>query len=88
MHSFFLQFQISYFLVKDGTLDVRILESLTEVIRRIGNQPGLIYYWKVRRSIFFEEFRAYIDEIFFHTTDQASEGIYKLDGDDKTQDND
>jgi len=82
-----LTFQNSYILVKDGTLDVRILESLMEVIKDVRNQPGMLYYWKTRKSIFFEEFRAYIDEIL-QSSDQVSEGVYKTFGEDKTKDND
>ena len=76
LHSMFLTFQNSYFLVKEGTLDVRIQESLTVVISGVKNQPGMLYYWKTRKSIFFEEFQAYVDEIL-HSSDQVSEGIYK-----------
>ena len=86
LHSMFLIFQSSYLLVKEGTLDVRIQESLTEVIKGVRDQPGMLYYWETRKSIFFEEFRAYVDEIL-QSTDQVSEGIYKNPGDDKTQNN-
>ena len=37
LHSMFLTFQNSYLLVKEGTLDVRIQESLTEVIKGVGS---------------------------------------------------
>ena len=87
IHSMFLIFQNSYLLVKEGTLDVRIQESLTEVIKGVRNQPGMLYYWETRKSIFFEEFRAYVDETL-QSADQVSDGIYKTPGEDKTQDND
>ena len=76
LHSMFLIFQNSYFLVKEGTLDARIQESLTVVITGVKDQPGMLYYWKTRKSIFFEEFQAYVDEIL-HSSGQVSEGIYK-----------
>jgi hypothetical protein len=84
LHSMFLTFQSSYFLAKEGTLDVRIQESLTEVIKGVGNQPGMLYYWKTRKSIFFEEFRTYVDDIL-KTVDPNLEGIYQTIGEDKTQ---
>jgi hypothetical protein len=79
-----LIFQSSCFLAKEGTLDVRIQESLTEVIKGVGNQPGMLYYWKTRKSIFFEEFRTYVDDIL-KTVDPNLEGIYQTIGEDKTQ---
>ncbi len=87
IHSMFLIFQNSYLLGKEGTLDVKIQESLTEVIKGVRNQPGMLYYWEKRRSIFFEEFRVYVDEIL-QSNNQVTQGIYKTIGDDKTQDND
>ena len=87
LHSMFLTFQNSYFLVKEGTLDPRIQESLTVVIKGVRNQPGMLYYWKTRKSIFFEEFRVYVDEIL-KTTDTISEGIYETIGNNEIQDND
>jgi len=82
LHSMFLIFQNGYYLVKEGTLDPQILESLTVVIKGVRDQPGMIYYWNTRKTIFFEEFRGYVDEIL-ETTDPISEGIYetvKIDG--------
>ncbi len=84
LHSMFLTFQSSYFLVQEGTLDKRIQESLTVVIKGVRNQPGMLYYWKTRKSIFFEEFRVYVDEIL-ETTDPISEGIYEPIGQVETQ---
>ena len=71
-------------LVQEGTLDKRIQESLTVVIKGVRNQPGMLYYWKTRKSIFFEEFRVYVDEIL-ETTDPISEGIYEPIGQVETQ---
>ena len=76
LHSMFLIFQNSYYLVKEGTLDPSIQESLTVVIKGVRDQPGMIYYWKTRKTIFFEEFRSYVDDILL-TTDPISEGIYE-----------
>ncbi|WNH13296.1 hypothetical protein [Thalassobellus suaedae] len=84
LHSMFLIFQNSYFLVKEGTLDASIQESLTVVITGVKNQPGMLYYWQTRKSIFFEEFRSYVDEIL-QSSDHVSEGIYEAIEEKKTE---
>ena len=76
LHSMFLIFQNSYYLVKEGTLDPSIQESLTVVIKGVRDQPGMLYYWKTRKTIFFKDFRAYVDEIL-QTNDPISQGIYE-----------
>lgn len=78
IHGLMLIFQNSYYLAKEGTLDMQIQESLTIVIYGIKDQPGFELYWKSRKSIFLEEFQIYIDKIMTSESKKAiSEGIYK-----------
>jgi len=75
LHGLWLTFQNSYYLAEEGTLDLRIHKSLTETIYGVKNQPGFQYYWKTRKSIFFEEFRNYIDNAL-ESDKIASKGLY------------
>jgi len=75
LHASFLLFQNSFILVQEGTLDIRIQNSLGEAIKRVRNQPGMILYWKLRKSIFFEEFQKYVDEVL-QSTDDVPDNIY------------
>jgi len=76
LHAMFLIFQNSFYLEKQGTLDPEILTSLTVVIKGVRDQPGMLFYWKTRKTIFFKEFREYVDNIL-KTSDPISEGIYE-----------
>ena len=75
LHGLILTFQNSYYLALEGTLDERIPESLNQVIIGVKDQPGFQLYWKARKSIFFKEYRDYVDEIMKSDT-KVSEGIY------------
>jgi hypothetical protein len=75
-HSVMLNFQNSYYLVEEGTLDFEIRDSLTAAIAAVKDQPGFLLYWQQRKPIFFPEFQAYVDLII--VSDQVnSEGVYK-----------
>ena len=76
MHGLWLSFQNSYYLAKEGTLDNRIHESLTEVLIATKNQPGFLLYWESRKSIFFPEFQDYVENIM-KSGRVVSEGVYK-----------
>ena len=45
-----------------------------QVIYGVKDQPGFHLYWKSRKSIFFEEYRDYVDELL--TSDLVSDGVY------------
>lgn len=75
LHATYLLLQNSYLLVQDGTLDLRIQESLSQAIKGASKQPGMIVYWKLRKSLFIEEFQTYVDEIF-QTSDTLGESIF------------
>jgi uncharacterized membrane protein len=75
-HGLFLAFQNSYYLSLEGTLDERIPKSLNQVIYGVKDQPGFKLYWKSRKSIFFEEYREYVDDLL-NSTDIVSDGVYE-----------
>ena len=79
-HGLFLAFQNSYFLAQDGTLDIRIHESLNQVLIGVKDQPGFHLYWKSRKSIFFKEYQDYVDSIL-NSNIKVSEGVYKNESD-------
>ena len=63
LHGLFLSFQNSFYLSLQGTLDVEIRQSLTEVIVAIKHTAGIHHFWKARKKIFFKEFQEYIDGV-------------------------
>ena len=78
IHGIMLTWQNSYYLVKEGTLDKRIHESLLEIINGVKNNPGFIIFWESRKSIFLKEFQEYVEEIM--ASDKLnSQGVYKFE---------
>ncbi len=76
LHGLMLNYQNSYFLVEEGTLDLEIRDSLTAGIAAVKDQPGFGRYWQQRKATFFLEFQNYVDEIL--ASDQVnSTGLYK-----------
>ncbi len=75
-HGLFLAFQNSYYLAREGTLDDRITQSITEAIVGVKDQPGFQLYWRQRKAIFFLEFQDYIETIM-SSDRRVSEGVYK-----------
>ncbi len=75
LHAAFLNFQNSYYLAAEGTLDHEIRNSLTAAMAAVKAQPGFLRYWQQRKSIFFPEFQEYVDGII--ASDQInSQGVY------------
>jgi hypothetical protein len=75
-HGLLLAFQNSFYLAREGTLDERINESLTQVILGVKEQPGFQRYWQQRRALFFAEFQEHIDAI--RASDRrVSEGVFR-----------
>lgn len=77
IHGAMLAFQNSYYLVKEGTLDQEIQQSLLEIINGIKRTPGFIVFWKSRKSIFLKEFQNYVEEIMA-SEKVTSEGVYDI----------
>lgn len=75
LHGLFLIFQNTYSLANEGTLETQIQHTLTEAIAGVKEQPGLLLFWKQRRSIFLEGFQEYVDSIL--ASDRTvSEGVF------------
>jgi hypothetical protein len=78
LHGILLTWQNSYYLVKEGTLDKRVQESLLEIINGVKNNPGFQIFWQSRKAIFLKEFQEYVEKIM--ATDKTnSEGIYDVE---------
>ena len=74
-HALFLIFQNTYYLAKEGTLETQILHTLTGAIAGVRDQPGLLLFWKQRRSIYLEGFQEYVDALL--ASDRTvSEGVF------------
>lgn len=73
LHGLFLSFQNSFYLSRQGTLDVDIRESLTEVLVAVKHTPGLQHFWRARKNIYFKEFQEYIDHVL--AAEDSSPGI-------------
>ncbi len=76
VHALFIVFQNSYYLAREGTLDDRITQSITEAIVAVKDQPGFPLYWRQRKAIFFLEFQDYVETIM-SSDRRVSEGVYK-----------
>jgi len=61
MHSAFLGFQRSFFLVREGTLDVELRDSVGTAISAVGHLPGMALYWRQRKYFFQPEFIAWAE---------------------------
>ena len=77
MHGLMLNFQNSFYLTDEGTLDSEIRDSLTAVMTSVKDQPGFQRYWQQRRDIFFPKFQAYVDEIILSEID-GNRGLYQV----------
>jgi hypothetical protein len=75
LHAAMLGLQNSFYLEEEGTLDNEIHESLTSVLIGVKDQPGFQLFWKTRKSIFFKEFRDYINNVL-ESDKVISEGLY------------
>jgi hypothetical protein len=75
LHGLLLAFQNGFYLAREGTLDDRINQSLTEVIVAVKDQPGFQLFWRQRKAIFFPEFQDYIDTAM-SADRRVSEGLY------------
>ncbi len=76
LHGLFLAFQNGFYLAREGTLDDRINQSLTEVIVAVKDQPGFQLFWRQRKAIFFPEFQDYVDTAM-SSDRRVSEGVFK-----------
>lgn len=77
IHGAMITFQNSYYLVKEGTLDHEIQQSLLEIINGIKKSPGFIVFWKARKSIFLKGFQEYVEDII-KSEKVTSEGVFDI----------
>jgi hypothetical protein len=61
MHSCFLGFQRSFFLVREGTLDVALRDSIGTAMHAVNHLPGVHFYWRQRKSYFQPEFIEWVE---------------------------
>jgi hypothetical protein len=61
MHSCFLGFQVSYFLAREGTLDVALRDSVATAMRATNHLPGPHFYWRQRKAFFQPEFARWVE---------------------------
>jgi hypothetical protein len=65
LHSVILQFQNNYYLVEEGTLDEKMLISITNNMSAIRGTPGFELYWSLRKTLLYPEYRAFVEELMF-----------------------
>jgi hypothetical protein len=63
MHSCFLGFQRSYFLAREGTLDLELRDSIGTAIEAVNHLPGMHMYWRQRRRFFQDEFVSWVEKL-------------------------
>lgn len=52
MHSCYLGFQRSFFLAREGTLDLALRDSIGMAIHTANRLPGMHLYWRQRKAYF------------------------------------
>lgn len=67
-HAAYLGFQNSYLLAEEGTIDPALREAITFAILGTKDMPGMIRYWRQRKSYLHADFTAYVDDLFTHDT--------------------
>ena len=76
LHSLMLIFQSAYYLEEQGTLDVKIRDSMTKVLQSVGAQKGMTFYWTQRRPTFTNKnFIAFVDQSL-QSGDTLPESLY------------
>jgi hypothetical protein len=63
VHGALVNFQTSFMLANEGTLDSQIKDAILEAIVVVKDKPGFKYYWEQRRAFFYEEFQEYVEQL-------------------------
>jgi hypothetical protein len=63
MHSCFLGFQRSFFLAREGTLDVALRDSIGTAMQAVNRSPGMHLYWRQRKAYFQPEFVEWVESL-------------------------
>jgi hypothetical protein len=61
MHSCFLGFQRSFFLAREGTLDLALRDSIGTAMHAVNHLPGIHLYWRQRKGYFQPEFVEWVE---------------------------
>ena len=72
LHSVMLQFQNNFYLAQEGTLEKKILNTITLNMTLIKGTLGFEKYWKLRKKLFFPEFNMYIENLMFNSEHEAN----------------
>ena len=64
MHSCFLGFQRSFFLAREGTLDVALRDSIGTAMHAVNHLPGMDFYWRQRKGYFQPDFIKWVEGLF------------------------
>lgn len=64
MHSCYLGFQRSFFLAREGTLDVALRDSIGTAMHAVNRMPGMHLYWRQRKAYFQPEFVEWVEGLF------------------------
>jgi len=70
------QFQNNYYLVQEGTLEKKVLNSMTNNMTLVKGTPGFKKYWELRKRLFDPEFKMYIHKLMIDSQIQENK-IYK-----------
>ena len=63
VHGVLVNFQTSFMLANEGTLDDQIKDTILEAVVVVKDKPGFKYYWEQRRAFFYNEFQAYVEQL-------------------------
>jgi hypothetical protein len=72
VHIIMLQFQNNYYLVEEGTLEKKVLDSITLTLTTIKGTSGFERYWNLRKELFYPEYRAFIEELMYNSQHNPS----------------
>lgn len=76
-HAFMLVLQSTFYLEEEGTLDVKIRDSLSQVIGQVGAKNGINFYWEQRRAVFTNKgFIAFVDNALNSDEGVISDALY------------
>jgi hypothetical protein len=63
VHGVLVNFQTSFILANEGTLDDQIKDTILEAIVVVKDKPGFKYYWEQRGAFFYVEFQEYVERL-------------------------
>jgi hypothetical protein len=72
VHIIMLQYQNNYYLVEEGTLEKKVLDSITLTLTTIKGSSGFDRYWNLRKQLFYPEYRAFIEELMYNSQHMPS----------------